>query len=85
MDHQQFKKKDNPTLEEERSSSIPVATPTLLTSSSMLRPTLKASQKLVSRSKACRFTGMSHFSMETMTPSGSTRKEERKAMFSSAL
>ena len=28
---------------------------------------------------------MSHFSMETMTPSGSTRKEERKAMFSSAL
>ena len=35
------KKKDNPTLEEERSSSIPVAIPTLLTSSSMLRPTLK--------------------------------------------
>ena len=38
-------------MEEERSSSIPVATPTLLTSSSMLRPTLKASQNLVSRQK----------------------------------
>ena len=49
VSQQQFEKKDNPTLEEERSSSIPVAIPTLLTSSSMLRPTLKASQNLMSR------------------------------------
>ena len=46
MSQQQFEKKDNPTLEEERSSSIPVAIPTLLTSSSMLRPTLKGKSKV---------------------------------------
>ena len=33
-------------MEEERSSSIPVAIPTLLTSSSMLRPTLKGKSKV---------------------------------------
>ena len=46
VSQQQFEKKDNPTLEEERSSSIPVAIPTLLTSSSMLRPTLKGKSKV---------------------------------------